>query len=168
MNSRNGSAPLIQTTLIIAAIVVLAAIVLIIVDSLGERTRDTQRIAAISSLQNFLSLYASNNSGDYPPTLSALVPEYVPALPKEPLSESSAGYSYAAIGSSTSCTSYHLGVSLEDTSNKVLNTDSNASPQPVCAGSAPDFSGLSSAPAGTPCAADAGNGGHESCYDVTP
>jgi len=168
MNSKNVSAPFIQTTLIIAAFVVLAVVVLIIVDSLGGRSRDTQRISAISSLQSLLSLYASDNSGNYPATLSELVPEYIPALPKEPSSHSSSGYSYAAIGSGSNCTSYHLGVSLENTSNSVLKTDNDASPQPVCTGSATDFNGLSSAPAGTPCGTDSGNGKSESCYDVTP
>ena len=169
MKQEKGLPPLIQSVLIIAAFIILAAVVLIIVGSLGTRSRDTQRVAAISSLQNLLSLYATNNNGNYPTSLAELVPLYIPMLPLEPSSHSSAGYSYAALGSGTNCSSYHLGVALEDRTNMALRTDSDAQPGSTCTGSAPDFSGSSAAPAGQPCGTDLATAtSTESCYDVTP
>lgn len=169
MDQQKNSRPLGQTIVIVAGFVILAAVVLIVVDKLGVRSRDTQRVSAVRSMQNLLSLYASNNGGNYPTSLSQLVPTYVPVLPVEPSAHSPSGYTYAALGSGSNCNSYHLGVILEDTSNIALATDADSAPQSTCDGSNPDFNGLSGGAAGQGCGVNpAGTGQVESCYDVTP
>lgn len=94
-------------------------------------------------------------------------------VPKDPLTK--LDYSYAAIGTSTLCTSVHIGTSLGDKTNRALLSGADAPAKGasfLCTGSLPDFSGLSYAVAGQPCNATAGtpqptnaaNG--ETCYDV--
>ena len=102
---------------------------------------------------------------------TALLPE----APRDPLTNLPYTYSASASGSGSTCTTYHIGASLERTASQALLTGSDAPPKAqkgLCKGSAPDFSGLSYAKGGYPCNAevgtaeptDAANG--ETCYDL--
>lgn len=163
---------LIELLVVIAIIAVLSAIVLASLNSSRQKARDTQRISDIRQLRNALALYDSNN-GQFPPTLTSLVPVYIASLPKDPSSGATTTYAYAALNSS--CSDYHLGVALEQTGLAVLRNDSDATASAsLCPGSANDFSGISAVTAGSAgvsCNAIAGTaqpGGTETCYDIKP
>lgn len=143
---------LIELLIVIAIIGILSSVVLASLNNARLKSRDTKRIADIKQLQLSLALYFDSNSV-YPATLAPLAPTYIPVLPSDPLSSTanicttgaqSGCYKYIGLGSG-SCSSYHLGATLEgDASTQpALNGDSDAAASgTVCTGSAtPDFSG---------------------------
>ena len=170
---------LIELLVVISIIGVLSSVVLTSLNSARIKSRDARRVSEIRQIQYALELYYDAN-GKYPTCLFAggscgttvlNGSAYMKSVPKDP--RSGLQYTYAAIGSGTNCSSYHLGTSMEEKTNRALQTGADATPKTVCTGSAADFSGLSYAAAGQLCNALAGtaqptnaaNG--ENCYDVS-
>ncbi len=150
---------LIELLVVIAIIGILASVVLASLNSARKKSRDARRLADIKQLQVALELYFDAHSGNYPLTLAALVPTNIPVEPKDPVGQTD--YKYAALGSGASCTSYHLGAVLEESTNPALNSDVDAAAGNICTGGGTDFAGAGS----TDCA---GTAGTDVCYDVKP
>ena len=114
---------LIELLVVIAIIAILASIILASLNSARIKSRDTRRVADVKELQNALELY-NNSNGQYPPNLAALVPTYISVEPMDPQSTTTA-YSYgplAITASTATCSSYHLGATLEQTTNTALSS----------------------------------------------
>ena len=171
---------LIELLTVIAIIALLASIILASLNTARQRSRDGKRVSDIKNLELALSLYYNDNSA-YPTTLASLVPTYISSLPTDPnysvtsatcvSSPTTAGcYQYAALGSGASCTAYHLGANLEQSSNSAINNDFSTSnqtyaAQTACTGSAADW-GHAATPPSAPCRADTGVNSSSYCYDV--
>ncbi|MFA5987604.1 MAG: type II secretion system protein [Candidatus Paceibacterota bacterium] len=140
---------LIELLVVIAIIGILSSVVLVSLNSSRAKARDAKRIADISQLQTALALYMDTN-GTYPAAIADLAPNYVPVEPKDPTS--SASYSYAPLSSALS---YHLGTTLEQSTNSVLSTDKDQAKSSETG----DFDGTS-------CGASSAT--TDVCYDVTP
>lgn len=177
-HSRARGFTLIELLVVIAIIGILSSVVLSSLNSARAKGKDAARVSQVRQIQYALELYYDTN-GKYPTCLyaggscGATVlngSAFMKTVPKDP--GSGLSYSYAAIGSGTNCTGYHLAASLDDKSNKALQVGADATPKTVCTGSLADFSGLSFTAAGQLCTATAGtaqptaaaNG--ETCYDV--
>ncbi len=149
---------LIELLVVIAIIGILASVVLASLNSARKKSRDARRVADIKQLQLALELYFDKNS-NYPLTLDTLKTDgEIPAVANDPLT---GAYNYAALGSGATCSSYHLGASLEENTNAALNSDSDVVAATVCTGGGTDFAG---ADTGKCKAADKGS----YCYDVEP
>lgn len=160
--ARSKGFTLIELLVVIAIIGILASIILASLDSARRKGRDARRIADIKQIQLALELYYDQNN-NYPATISVaslVTPGYISAIPTDP-QLATQPYSYAALGSGTTCSSYHLGASLENASHSVLSTDADAAVGTTCNGSAADFSGVDGSKCNT---ADPG----VACYDVKP
>jgi prepilin-type N-terminal cleavage/methylation domain-containing protein len=167
---------LVELLVVISIIGLVASIVLASVRSAGIKARDSKRISGLRQLTYALALYY-DKFGQYPTclqlggscTTTLLGSGFISAIQTDPLTGLS--YSYAANGAN--CTGYHLGISLEDKTNKVLLTGADAAPRLLCTGSAADFHGLSSTAGGQLCNSIAGTAqptaavDGESCYDVS-
>ena len=133
---------LIELLVVIAIIGILSSVVLASLNSARIKARDAKRISDIKQLQLALEMYYDDNS-HYPTAISdaTLVTDvgYLASLPVDP--STAAGYAYAGLGSGDTCTSYHLGATLENTSNAVLTSDIDAAAGTACTGSAADFDG---------------------------
>ncbi|MBC7836466.1 hypothetical protein H7X87_01665 [Acetobacteraceae bacterium] len=170
----------------VAVIAVLAAaLALVITSNLRDsqaKDRDAIRISDIGQIRLALGEFF-DEKGTYPVCLykkegctSLEGSEHMSMVPHDP--STNLPYAYASIGTGTDCRTFHLGTSLERTGSQALLTGADAPPEPdtaLCAGSEHDFSGLSYAPGGEPCNADAGiaqptedheNG--ETCFDLKP
>ncbi len=170
---------LIELLIVISIIALLSATIFGSLNSSRSNARDDRRISDIRQIRYALELYY-NDFNNYPTCLTmsggcvtALQnSRYMTAIPKDPLTGLS--YSYAALGSGSICSSFHLGTSMENKHSAFMTTGIDASVQPICTGSAADFSGLSYAAGGQPCNTTAGtaqptnavNG--ETCHDVGP
>ena len=156
---------LIELLVVIAIIGILASVVLASLNSARKKSRDARRLADIKQIQVALELYFDANNGAYPTTLTALETgcgggACIAKVPKDPVGQTS--YIYAALGGTT-CNSYHLGASLEESTNPALNGDIDAAAGTICTNGGTEFSGADVA--ATPCATgDAG----VMCYDVKP
>lgn len=150
---------LIELLVVIAIIGILASVVLASLNSARKKSRDARRIADIKQLQVALELYFDSNLGSYPTGLSLLTPLNIPVIPNDPVGGTV--YSYAALGNLTSCTSYHLGASLEESGNPALNSAVQAAAGTICTGGGTDWTAVKTAKCNS---ADAGT----SCYDVKP
>lgn len=109
---RKGGFTLIELLVVIAIIGVLASVVLASLNSARRKSRDARRVADIKQLQLALELYFDSNSS-YPAATFAtlkdtLAPNYIPAVPNDPLTTST--YRYCQL----SATSYQLGADLEE------------------------------------------------------
>ncbi|MBV9349876.1 MAG: prepilin-type N-terminal cleavage/methylation domain-containing protein [Patescibacteria group bacterium] len=141
---------LIELLVVIAIIGILSSVVLASLNTARLKSRDTRRVADIKQLQLALALYFDSN-GAYPTSLGPLKPTYIATLPSDPLTSGAANlcsagtesgcYKYSALGSGTTCSSYHLGATLEDGTNQALNSDVDAAAGTACTGSAADFAG---------------------------
>lgn len=163
---------LIELLVVIAIIGILSAIVLTSLGSAKQKGRDARRVSDIKSIQLALELYYDASSA-YPTSLSSLAPSYISVVPNDPLTN--AAYSYAALeGAAPSvgtCAAYHLGSSLEQTTNSALTGDadgvvggtygSGTNDGTVCTGGGTDFAGIAAT-----CGASAG--ATDGCYDVKP
>jgi prepilin-type N-terminal cleavage/methylation domain-containing protein len=168
---------LIELLVVIAIIGILSAVVLASLNTARAKGRDASRISQIRQIQYGLELYRATN-GVYPVCLYTAVcgtalqgSVSMPNVPKDPLS--GLGFTYAGLSAAAggTCTSYHLGASLEDTTNPALRVGADAGVGLLCAGSAADFSGLTTSAGGQPCTGAAGTpqpSGTETCYDVKP
>jgi len=177
MKNKKGFTVL-ELLVVIAIVGVLSAAVMIGSSVYRTRSQDSKRVSEIRQIQYALALYF-NDFGKYPTCLytgggcTTVLngTSYMKTVPKDPLG---INYTYAALGSGTNCTSYHLGVSLADKSNKALQSGADAPAASVCTGSAVDFSGLSYNAPGSACntvagtAQPTGAANGETCYDVRP
>jgi len=137
---------LIELLVVIAIIGILSSIVLASLNSARQKGRDARRISDIQQLQLALELYYDANS-QYPTALDIahiVTPGYISVVPTDP---NGGAYKYAGLGGTT-CTSYHIGATLESSTNNALNADADAAAGTVCAGttqtpaaSAADFDG---------------------------
>jgi prepilin-type N-terminal cleavage/methylation domain-containing protein len=160
---------LIELLVVIAIIGILSSVVLASLNSARKKGRDARRIADVKQLQLALELYYDAN-GAYPAVISTstvVTPGYIAALPTDPSNLAEYSYQpYGVTGSTATCSSYHLGASLETSGHTSFNSDADVTSVPtgygVCTASgasATDFSGTDSAKCAT---GDVGVG----CYDV--
>ncbi|MBI4087784.1 prepilin-type N-terminal cleavage/methylation domain-containing protein [Candidatus Kaiserbacteria bacterium] len=155
---------LIELLVVIAIIGILSSIVLASLNSARQKGRDARRLADVKQLQLALELYYDSNSA-YPATLStaALVtPGYISVIPTDPTNQ--AAYSYAGLSTSVggTCSSYHIGGSLETAGHSALSSDADtAVTTNICSGSAADFPGVDTGACAT---GDAG----VACFDLKP
>jgi prepilin-type N-terminal cleavage/methylation domain-containing protein len=131
---------LIELLVVIAIIGILSSVVLASLNSARRKSRDARRIADLKQIQVALELFYDSRAS-YPSSTSLLVGAgFIPQVPNDPSTQ--AAYPYAGIGAAATCTSYHLGATLEDTAHSALNGDIDAAAvTPVCTGSAADFAG---------------------------
>jgi type II secretion system protein G len=130
---------LIELLVVIAIIGILSSVVLASLNSARQKSRDARRISDIKQIQLALELYFDSNA-NYPVTTSLLAPTYLATDPTDPTT--SAIYAYAALGSGSTCSSYHLGTTLENSSHSALTSDVDASASgSVCTNSLADFDG---------------------------
>src|SRR5579864_21753 len=104
---------LIELLVVIAMIGILASIVLASLNSARQKGRDARRISDVKEIQLALELYYDAN-GSYPNAISTttlVTPGYISVVPVDPSNQHS--YAYAGLGSGATCSSYHLGASLE-------------------------------------------------------
>lgn len=132
---------LIELLVVIAIIGILSSVVLASLNSARRKSRDAKRISDIKQLQLALELsFDTNNSYPLALTVANLVtPGYISAIPTDPTSGNV--YQYAALGSGTNCSSYHLASTLEDTGHVVLGSDVDASAGTICTGGGTAFAG---------------------------
>jgi type II secretion system protein G len=160
---------LIELLVVIAIIGILSSVVLASLNDARQKSRDAKRIADVKQLQLALELYF-DSEGTYPNATqfaatdgTGLVPDYIAALPTDPVD--GLNYQYAALGSGISCTDYHLGANLENSGHSALDADVDAAASTgVCTSGGTDFTGTDVA--GTNCAGTASTG--RTCYDVKP
>lgn len=135
-NAKRGFT-LIELLVVIAIIGILSSVVLASLNSARQKSRDARRLSDVKQIQLALELYYDANGG-YPSASSALAPTYIATVPTDP--QSGAAYSYAGLGSGSTCSSYHLGATLEDSGHSSLDTDIDAAAGTACTGST-DFAG---------------------------
>lgn len=161
MQKRNKGFTLIELLVVIAIIGLLSSVVLASLNSARKKARDARRVADVKQIQLALEM-SFDAARNYPTALTIanlVTPGYISAIPTDPLG---GAYSYAALGSGTSCTSYHLGANLEENTNPALNSDVDAAASTaICTGSAADFAGGGVVTCG-------GTAGTDACYDVKP
>jgi general secretion pathway protein G len=116
---------LIELLVVIAIIGILSSVVLASLNTARLKSRDARRVADVKQLQNALALYF-DSVGSYPTTLAALAPQYIAAIPTDPVGNTA--YSYAALDTSGSCVGYHIGATLEEDSNQLIMLDSLQAP----------------------------------------
>lgn len=131
---KNGGFTLIELLVVIAIIGVLASIVLASLNSARTKSRDARRITDVKQIQLALELYFDGvGNSQYPAAtitcddahgLQELATNgYIPQVPRDPnIATPNDCYKYAT-PSTGSRTTYHLGVTLEDTNNAALNGD---------------------------------------------
>lgn len=112
---------LIELMVSIAIVAILTALIIVNIASSRMKARDAKRVSDIGQLQLALEQYFTKN-GVYP-TLnqySTLVPTYISAFPKDPLTNSTADYVYAPDGNNNY--DYILSIDLEKATNEGLST----------------------------------------------
>ena len=134
---------LIELLVVIAIIGILSSVVLASLNTARSKARDARRVADLKQLQLALELYYDANR-NYPVAISVanlVTPGYIAAISTDP--STGAAYSYAANGpaGTNTCSSYHLGATLENTTNSALSADADAAATSLCNGSATDFAG---------------------------
>lgn len=139
---------LIELLVVIAIIGVLASIVLASLNSARRKSRDARRITDLKQIQLALELYFDAQSPpQYPAatdpasTCTATLANglevlatggYIPQIPRDP---QGGCYRYAS-NSATPRTTYHLGATLEESTNPALSSDKDCDSTdniPVCA-----------------------------------
>ena len=132
---------LIELLVVIAIIGILSSVVLASLNTARTKARDAKRVSDVRQIQLALEMYYDDNS-NYPTALSVanlVTPGYIPSVPNDP--STGTAYLYAALGSGAVCSSYHLGATLENTGNSVLNNDQDATAGTVCTGGGTAFAG---------------------------
>ncbi|MBU1178801.1 type II secretion system GspH family protein [Patescibacteria group bacterium] len=120
---KNKGFTLIELLVVIAIIGVLASVVLASFNSARKKARDARRIADVKQLQLAMELYFDANSA-YPATLAALVTGgHISTVATDPLG--AVAYSYELCSGGLN---YHLGASLEESTNPALASDKDGIP----------------------------------------
>jgi len=165
---------LIELLVVIAIIGILASVVLASLNSARKKSRDARRVSDIKQIQLALELYFDANRS-YPTGLYGATATdgltfggYMPTVSYDPLG-TSIQYTYA-YSPATSPIYYHLGASLEESTNPALNSDKdcNSSSTTCPAGVAytGGFNGGTGTPEGVQKCAAAQSGSY--CYDLVP
>lgn len=152
---------LIELLVVIAIMGILASIVMVSLSSARAKGRDAKRVSDIKNIELSLKLYYADNLR-YPTASNlqtALVPNYLPKLPTDP--KTGVTYFYAALGSGSTCSSFHLGAALE-ASSTVLAQDVDAANGSICLSGGTEFHGNASGCAGTSASSP------DTCYDTKP
>lgn len=111
---------LLELLVVIAIIGILSAVVLAILNSARIEGRDARRIADLKEVRNALELYYDDVKS-YPAAIDDLVPNYLTALPGDPLGNAS--YYYDQLGGGSD---YHVGANLEITDHEALDSDEDS------------------------------------------
>jgi type II secretion system protein G len=121
---KNKGFTLIELLVVIAIIGILSSVVLASLNSARQKSRDARRVSDIKQIQLALELYFDSN-GVYPGVLTSLAPTYIPTVPVDPQNTGNYTYRYSGlrVGSGTTCATYHLRATLEDTGHQALNSD---------------------------------------------
>ena len=112
---------LIELLVVIAIIGLLSTIIAAPIQSARKKARDAKKIAELKSTQLAFEQYAESNSAQYPRSLAALSPQFMPLLPTFAASTTSNArdafaYSYytaSSTGAGDQIFAYHFGVKLE-------------------------------------------------------
>ncbi len=165
--TRTRGFTLIELMVVIAIIGILAGIITASLSGAKAASRDAKRISDLNSIKLALSLYYNDNN-KYPKTLATMVPNYLPAVPRDP--DGTKTYRYACLMTSlTNCAAgsrYHLGAVLENTTNSILSEDAaltqnaNGYQAALDSETTPDFFGES-----PDCSISAA--GSDACYDLS-
>jgi prepilin-type N-terminal cleavage/methylation domain-containing protein len=139
---------LIELLVVIAIIGLLSTIIAAPIQSARKKARDAKKIAELKSTQLAFEQYAESNSAQYPTTIAALSPQFMPLLPTFAASTTSNArdafaytyYTASSTGAQDQIFAYHFGVKLE-VYGPALETDrdcvgatlSNALSVPFCA-----------------------------------
>ena len=159
---------LIELLVVIAIIGVLASIVLASLNSARQKSRDARRIADTKQLQLALELYYDAQTPPAYPSSSANCSAtqarglellstggYIPQIPRDPTGAAGSNCYWYATNSSGTVNTYHLGATLEQTTNPVLSSDKDCT--------------SSGTPSGCPATAYAnGFAGTDPVYDAVP
>ncbi|MDP3958451.1 MAG: type II secretion system protein [bacterium] len=139
-NTKRGFT-LIELLVVIAIIGILSSVVLASLNSARMKSRDARRVADLKQLQLALELYYDANR-NYPLALSTanlVTPGYISAIPNDP--STGVPYGYAALGSGSTCSSYHMWATLEQDPNTLDDNDADAAAGTVCTGGGTDAAG---------------------------
>ena len=132
-NSKKGFT-LIELLVVIAIIGILSSVVLASLNSARKKSRDARRVADVKQLQLALELFFDSNK-KYPAALSELSSGgFIPAIPTDPTSGT---YTYAYYPTSGDPLYYHLGATLEESTNSAFSSDKDcdsADNTPACGG----------------------------------
>lgn len=112
---------LIELLVVIAIIGLLSTIIAAPIQSARKKARDAKKIAELKSTQLAFEQYAESNSAQYPITIRALSPQFMPVLPTFAASTTSnprdaflyTYYTASSSGSQSQIFAYHFGVKLE-------------------------------------------------------
>ena len=172
IRSSNKGFTLIELLVVIAIIGILASIVLASLTTARKKSRDARRIADVKQIQLALELYFDANASQYPAAstgaanctagtlaygLEALsAAGYIPQVSRDPLSTAGTPVCYQYAAPSGTRTTYHLGATLEDTSNPPLSGDKDC----TSSGTADCVTGIT--------AYTNGFAGTDPVYDVIP
>jgi prepilin-type N-terminal cleavage/methylation domain-containing protein len=108
---------LIELLVVIAIIGLLSTVIAAPITEARKKGRDSKKISDLRSIYTAINIYADDNAGDYPATLSALVPRYIPNLPANATTGTIARDKYMYVTYTDPANSkiigYHLGVKLE-------------------------------------------------------
>lgn len=137
---------MVELLVVIAIIGILSSVVVVSLNSARSKARDVKRLADLANVRIALEAYYDAN-GAYPTTsgdlngIAGMVPTYLSAIPKDPQDASTYKYAGLVGASGTTCQSYHLGDTLENTTHNALSNDSDAVAGTICTGGGTDFAG---------------------------
>jgi prepilin-type N-terminal cleavage/methylation domain-containing protein len=117
--NQNRGFTIVELLVVIVVIAILVALTLPNLFGLQRRARDDTRKNDLKNVQQALETYYNDNS-HYPDQLSALVTQYINAIPSDPKGGSYT-YTPSPNGCTTACTSYTLSATLENTSDPAAN-----------------------------------------------
>lgn len=141
---------LIELLVVIAIIGLLSTVIAAPITEARKKGRDSKKISDLRSIYTAINIYADDNAGDYPVSLSGLVPRYLPNLPSSATASTIARDKYMYVTYTDSLNSkivgYHLGVKLE-AGNQSLADDAD------CGGAVTALTGSAKACIGSATAA---------------
>ena len=171
---RRSGFTLIELLVVIAIIGVLASIVLASLNNARRKSRDARRVTDVKQLQLALELYF-DSVGQYPATLSLVVPLYIPVEPKDPIGAAVA-YPYVPLMTSAGtlcagvCLYYHIGANLEDQTTAGITSDADRCPSAIAGVCTTltntTINGQDRVADNTGCGLSVGS--NRWCYDLTP
>lgn len=120
--------------MVIGIIAILTVIIFPSIDKIRAKNRDAEKVSDIANIQLGLSMYYSQHSGTYPPSIDinnpGLVPKYFTADTLTPPDDKP--YIYVPLKKgSDKCTYYHLGVELDLPSGQIDPKDNFTSIRPI-------------------------------------
>ena len=163
MNKTKKGFTLIELLVVIAIIGILSSIVIASLNNARKKSRDARRVADIKQVQLALEMYFDSNRA-YPLTLGALVTGgHIASEPKDPIGTTSYSYAYSPAANPTF---YHLGASLEESTNLSLSTDKDCNSGGITCPAGVAYNGVTFDGVDTAKCNAADSGSY--CYDVVP